>query len=68
MPFTRVGYSDVEYKRDLLTEHIGYDPGRVVEFAVLFEVNLNFPDLFSQDCPPKTLRQNPAKHCTAILR
>ena len=45
MFFTRVGYGDVEHKRDLLATHIGFDPGRMIKFTVLFKVYSNFMDI-----------------------
>ena len=67
MFFTRVGYGDVEHKRDLMPNHIGFDPGGVIEFAVLFKVYSNFMDIAGGDCLLKTLHQDPAKLLTAIL-
>ena len=45
MRFTRFGYRDIEHKSDRMADHIGFDTGGVIEFAVLFKVYSNFLDI-----------------------
>ena len=65
--FARVGYGDVEHKRERLPDHIGFDTGRMIEFAVFFKVYSNCLYIAGQNCLLKTLSQYAAKHFTAIL-